>query len=229
MIKQPDTSQKASTEAQCLSQLLDDECSSSAIDQVLSNTESSEAWFRYNTIQSVLNKEHSVHSSFDFTQKISALIDQEPAIIAVPSNKSDSSTQSKPANVIPFWKKAGGGLAIAASVAYAMVFSVQMMNKTPEVEAVNQAQLTQPLNQTLLANESLIDNSVVDPQDIAEQMQLDAIQSLLNQERSGLNISEQQVGAELTYSTVIKMEQLKELENQVNNMKKPSEASEKKK
>lgn len=230
MAEKQNMTQITSDEAQCLSELLDDQCSQSTIDNVLSDQEKTEAWFRYNTVRSVLNKELSVHNSFGFTQKISSLIDKEPAIIAAPSHDNQLDIDSTQNNVIPFWKKAGGGLAIAASVAYAMVFSVQMMSKNPENESViNQAQFNHSVSQEqkLISQDFQSDTNFINPEHIAEQAQLDAIQNMLNQGRSGLNISEQQVGAELTYSTVIKMDKLKELENQVNSMKKPSEVSEK--
>ena len=214
---------KTKANSQHLSDLLDEQCSDEAIEHLLESDElQAKTWYRYNAVRSVLNKEHSAFSSFEFTQAISAKIAEEPSF-------SVSNEENKPSNVVslfPSWKKKVGGLAMAASVAFAMVFSVQMMNNLPEDADISNSMATQSL-QVLLPGESSL--SAFDFQaDQAEQEQLDDIQHMLNQmNKRGLNVTEELVGGEfMVQSFVVKAkEPVTPFEEKISQMKKPSESN----
>jgi negative regulator of sigma E activity len=210
------------TNSQCLSDLLDDQCSNEAIEQLLDSDElQAKAWYRYNAVQSVLNKEHSVHSSFEFTQSISAQIAEEPSY----SVFAERNTKTNVVSLFPAWKKTVGGLAMAASVAFAMVFSVQMMNSMPEgngksTEVASQQQVLLPAESSLSAFDFKAEQ--------AEQNELDNIQRMLNQlNKSGLNVTEELVGGEfMVQSFIVKTkEPVTPFEEKIRQMKKPSESN----
>jgi len=210
-----------------LSDLLDDQVSDEAIERLLADEASSsesqsQAWFRYNMVSAVLNKEQSAYASFDFTQTVSAQIANEPAILARPK---------KTAQIIPLWRKATTGFAIAASVAFAMVFSVQMMNTPMEGLSGGTDVATQATAQDLSPLQMNITPSQFSAEH-AEQEQLDDIQRLLEQmSLRNPNVNEQLVGGEfIQQSFVVKTKpQATSFEEKIRSMKKPSEVDSKKK
>ena len=206
---------QSASDKQHLSDLLDDCSSAEAVDKLLADEAHGEAWYRYNTVSAVLKKEHSAFSSFDFTQAISAQIEQEPAILSRPKPK-----KSNVSTIGQFWKRTGGGLAIAASVAYAMIFSVEMMNSSSEAGLVGNDIATIQVEQTPIE----MPTAILSDAEAEEQARLNEIQNILNNiNMSGSNVYEQQVSGELIVKTNAKPDPLAEFERQVNNMKKPSE------
>lgn len=208
----------ASSEDQFISELLDGDCASESVDKLLADEAHCETWYRYNQISAILRKEDSAYCSFEFTQSISSKIADEPAIIATPSSIKESKRQSN-GNVVNFVKRTGGGLAIAASVAYAMIFSVELLNTQDEG-------FTSPAptvaTQTTPALE--FSDTIISAAEAEEQAKLDEIQAILRQMRkTDRNVYEQQVGGEWIVSTVVRSNQIEEIQNQVKNMKKPSE------
>ncbi len=206
---------------QYLSDLLDDQPNNEAVEQLLkSDVHQAKTWYRYNAVRSVLNKQHSVHSSFDFTQSISAKIAKEPSYTA------DTNTTDNVVSLFPYWKKTVGGLAMAASVAFAMVFSVQMMNNLPEEQTASGMDMATQSQQTLLPIETSL--SPFDfKADQAEQEKLDDIQRMLNQmSRHSLNVTEELVGGEfMVQSFVVKTKNsVTPFEQKIRQMKKPSES-----
>lgn len=185
--------------------------------------EQEEAWYRYNTVRAVLNKENSAYSSFEFTQSISAKIAQEPSIVARSKvNKlalADGSESS--VHYIDTWKKMTGGFAIAASVALAMIFSVELTHNNMNTEGTGglQTVATEPAMSPEVLPVTFIDD--------AEQAKLDEIQAILDRmNRQNLTQNEQLVGGEvMVKSFVVKMdEKASAFENEVRQMKKPSES-----
>lgn len=197
-----------------LSDLLDDCGQSAELDKLLADSEQMESWYRYNLVRSVLKNENSAYSSFQFTQAVSAKIAGEPAILSRPA----SSKSNNP----PILRRFAGGFAIAASVAFAMVFSVQMMPSGSMQAGVETATTT--LNPSV---ESLIKQT---PQDLAEQHKLDEIQLILDrmsQQRQDVN--QQLVGGPVMVKSFIvktKPEAIP-LEARIRAMKKPSEMGQK--
>ena len=192
------------TNDQFISDLLDDCAAAEVVDEILSNEQDCETWYRYNLVSSVLKEEQSAYCHYEFTRSIAAQIADEPAIIARPK---------KPSNVIQFWKRAGGGFAVAASVAFAMVFSVQMLDtgKAPSSDFANSDSL-QPstsINDSAVANNS----SIISAAEAEEQARLDEIQTILNSMGNNPNVYEQKVGGEVIYSTVIKSNPTDKQEN----------------
>lgn len=221
-----------------LSDLLDDCVNEGAIEQILTDSEQGETWYRYQAVRSVLNKEYSALSSLDFTHTISALIAKEPAIIARPGNSAlekdniKLGNKTKPGKTATgrlfvnasVWKRSYSGIAIAASVAFVMVFSVQMVNFSNDSlngETVAGFQESQ--------DQEAVQISVSQSGD-AEQAKLDEIQRIIDQ-RSRLNLSanEQLVGGQfMVQSFVVKTkDSLSAFEEEVRNMKKPSEIEQK--
>jgi negative regulator of sigma E activity len=197
--------------AEQLSDLMDDRGDQQTLDQLLaSNEQQAKTWYRYNLVSAVLNKQDSVHSSFEFSQMISDKIAKEPVL-----------TSQKSAEVISFWKKATGGFAIAASVAFAMVFSVQMMNQAPQSLSGNNTIAEQ---NNALPSESGQTNVLMSS---AEQTQLDDLQRTLDQiNRNNFSLNEQLVGGEvMVQSFVVKTNaETTPFEDRIRLMKKPSEA-----
>ena len=149
---------------QSLSDLLDDQCSSVDLDSLLSDDKSVEGWYRYHSVSAIIKDEYSAHSHVDFCKNISAKIADEPAIIASPrteiSHTSDSSN-----NVVQL-RRSGGGLAIAASAAFATFFSVQTLQVSDQIT---------PDNQTVIANNSanpiISDSKTLDQVSAAESLE----------------------------------------------------------
>jgi len=203
---------------QSLSELMDDYVSDEAIEQLLANEEQAESWYRYQVVRSVLNQDYSAHCSYQFTQAISKQIAMEPAIIAAPKKASVSFISRA-------WKKSGGGLAIAASVAFAMVFSVQMMDSGNNADFNNSIQTA--------TNDSTfkqLSQKLLTPKDDDEQAELDEIQRVLDSmNRSGFQVNEQLVGGPvMVKSFVVKTNnKFSDFESEIRRMKKPSEFNEK--
>lgn len=86
-------------------------------------------WQRYHLIRQGLRKEMPEMADFDISQQVAKALDDEPAILAPKRTWQDLPLVS---NVVPLVRQ-GGQLAIAASVAVAMVLGVQQLNQ-PEAE-----------------------------------------------------------------------------------------------
>lgn len=124
------------TVGKTLSDLLDNQCNSSDLNEVLDSAECSKQWYRYKTVSEVLKSEHSAFSSAAFCAEISAKIADEPAILASPKlaspKQNDKRTEveeshSLESNVVQLPDRRLGGFAIAATVAFATFFSVQSL------------------------------------------------------------------------------------------------------
>lgn len=122
-----------------LSALVDGECSSSTssssllLDAVKNDTELQLKWKSYHLIRDALRQELPANINFDIADKIAQAIEAEPAILAPKKTWHDLPLVS---NIVPFAKQSGQ-MAIAASVAVAMIIGVQQ---------VNQADVNQPFN-----------------------------------------------------------------------------------
>ncbi len=129
-----------------LSDLLDEECHSSDLDDLLESDDLKESWFRYHTVSAIIKDQHSANASLDFCNQISAKIAEEPAILAAPKSKQPITQKS---NVIPFvaeFKRTSGGFAIAASVAVATFFSFQTIQVAQE-DVATEAQIASQSNE----------------------------------------------------------------------------------
>jgi negative regulator of sigma E activity len=109
-----------------LSDLLDDQCSTEELSQLLNDKDTTNSWYRYSAVSAILKNECSAHVNIEFSQRISALIADEPAIIATKSSRAVNTSAVNNTNVVQF-KKTFGGFAVAASVAVATFFSVQTL------------------------------------------------------------------------------------------------------
>ncbi|MET1254110.1 sigma-E factor negative regulatory protein [Aliikangiella maris] len=244
----------SSNKNQNLSDLLDGYGDvSQNLNQLLSDKQQQQTWKRYHMVSAVLKKENSAHSSEAFLQSVSELIADEPSIIARPQVKNNAISTNDTAGDIQhvakttnvasiFWKKASG-LAVAASVAYAMIFSVDLMEFSTQAPLNSQFGQTQasnsPMDETqvsssLTAQASAQGMTEVDSKnnlnlfaslsesDAAEQERLDRIQAMINNlNKTNANFNEQYVGGETVVS--VKLKKVEELEKQVRDMKKPSE------
>ena len=97
------------------------------------NAELSAKWQSYHLIRDGLRKELPSHINFDIAANVAQALLSEPAILAPKKSWRDLPLVS---SVLPFAKQ-GGQMAIAASVAVAMILGVQQ---------VNQPELQQPFN-----------------------------------------------------------------------------------
>ncbi|MGX5202549.1 RseA family anti-sigma factor [Aliikangiella sp. IMCC44632] len=212
-----------------ISELLDDCVSAESIEKLLNSTQDQESWYRYNLVRSAINNETTRYSSIEFTQSISAIIQDEPAIIAVPKVADGEAPKieiHKKSNVT-FLKRFGGGLAVAATVAYATVFSVQMM--TPSIPAEDVALQSVDNNSASVSQNNVTQLALTTEQPSAnllnvarEQADLDYLQAIIdNVNRNNMQANEEYVGGEAVFSWKVKANQLDELQKQVSDMKKP--------
>lgn len=210
---------------QDLSDLMDGMVSDEALENILADEKQSETWFRYQTAAAVMKGENSAYSSIDFTKSVAAKLAMEPEhSIAL-----DEATESQPekAEVIELgrwqsWRKLGGGLAVAASVAFAMVFSVQMVSKRPSVELQPGASIASGVDGQTIPEAELTND------DKLQQRQLDDIQQMLNRSRNNFRVNEQFVSGNEAFvqSFIVETKEkddISEFQRKIRNMKKPSE------
>lgn len=116
-----------------LSDLLDEQCSSSELDNLLNDKDVSNSWYRYSAVSAIIKDEYSAHASINFCDEISAKIADEPAILSAPRPQR---TKIRP--LVAEVRKIGSGFAIAASVAFATFFSVQTLQVSSELSPMNE-------------------------------------------------------------------------------------------
>jgi sigma-E factor negative regulatory protein RseA len=90
-------------------------------------------WKSYHLIRDSLRQELPININFDITDMVAQALESEPAILAPKKTWRDLPLVSR---VVPFAKQ-GGQMAIAASVAVAMIIGVQQ---------INQVDVSQPFN-----------------------------------------------------------------------------------
>ena len=178
-----------------LSDLMDDNLSDEAIEQLLSDDAQAESWFRYQTVSAVLKNEHSAFSEYAFTQSTSAKIAEEPTYSQTPQTQSNVvSLESRLS-----WRRFTGGLAVAASVAFAMVFSIQFAEGPIESNSLDQPSFVvdtpEPMDSTVYE---------LTPADTAEQKKLEEIQKYLDRaRRSSFGVNEQYVSGDVRFKSYI--------------------------
>ncbi|TRY30852.1 sigma-E factor negative regulatory protein [Aliiglaciecola sp. M165] len=124
-----------------LSAFVDGESQDDKIVSHLSNdSELAEKWQRYHLIRQTLRKEMPQSADFDVSAAVAEALQSEPAILAPKRTWRDLPVVS---NVIPL-VRSSGQLAIAASVAVAVVIGVQQMNQQPEQQIFNPAPASYP-------------------------------------------------------------------------------------
>ncbi|MCW8879547.1 MAG: RseA family anti-sigma factor [Kangiellaceae bacterium] len=210
---------------QDLSDLMDGMVSDEAFESILADEKQGEAWFRYHTARAVMQGEGSAFSSFDFTRSVAEKLAMEAEHAVASDEVIDA--QPKEAEVIELgrwqpWRKLGGGLAVAASVAFAMVFSVQMMNKAPSVELQPGTTIASGVEGQILPEVELTTD------DKLQQRQLDDIQQILNRSRNNFRVNEQFVSGNEAFvqSFIVETKEkddVSEFQREIRNMKKPSE------
>lgn len=95
------------------------------IDDVKNDADLMQKWKNYHLIRDGLRKELPVQLNFDIADKVAKAIESEPAIIATKKSWRDIPVIGQ---VVPFAKQ-GGQMAVAASVAVAMILGVQQLNQ----------------------------------------------------------------------------------------------------
>ena len=114
-----------------LSAFMDGELDDSGfVDSIKNDSESLTKWRSYHVIRSGLRKEASVMPEFDITAQVAAALDQEPTVLAPKSKWKSLPVVNK---VVPFLRQSGQ-LAVAASVAAAVILGVQQVNQQPAAE-----------------------------------------------------------------------------------------------
>ena len=114
-----------------LSAFMDGELDDSGVvDSIKNYSESLAKWRSYHVIRSGLRKEASVMPEFDITAQVAAALDQEPTVLAPKSKWKSLPVVNK---VVPFLRQSGQ-LAVAASVAAAVILGVQQVNQQPAAE-----------------------------------------------------------------------------------------------
>lgn len=135
------------------------------ISELHSDAELSAKWQRYHLIRHGLRKEMPLHADFDISAQVAAALEHEPAIVAPKRTWKDLPVV---ASVIPFARQSGQ-LAIAASVAVAMVIGVQQFNQPEELQDFYTAPATIPGIQGGLSPVSLEQSQPVNRDDVMEQ------------------------------------------------------------
>lgn len=95
------------------------------VSSLVNDAEMAGKWQRYHLIRQGLRKELPTHANFDISALVASALESEPAILAPKKTWRDIPVLS---NVIPL-VRSSGQLAIAASVAVAMVIGVQKLNQ----------------------------------------------------------------------------------------------------
>ena len=103
------------------------------LDAVKNDADLQLKWKSYHLIRDALRQELPANINFDIADKVAQALEAEPAILAPKKTWRDLPLIG---SVVPFAKQ-GGQMAIAASVAVAMIIGVQQ---------VNQADVDQPFN-----------------------------------------------------------------------------------
>lgn len=112
------------------------------LDEIKSDKIMAEKWQRYHLIRQTMRKELPNSVDFDIAAKVSAALEQEPVVLAP---KSGWRQLPGVAAVLPLVRQ-GGQLAIAASVAVAVVIGVQTNNQPEEIQPFSAEQpILQPL------------------------------------------------------------------------------------
>lgn len=146
---------------QSLSSLMDSEADELALRRVLKasqeDAEVAETWHRYHLIRSVLHKELEQPQLFDLSDRISAAIEQEEAVVATPDAVQAQPSEKGASKVIHFLRDASQGWlgksAIAASVAAAVVLLLPQPSTDQPMLATQSAA---PIYQTELPRQSRV-------------------------------------------------------------------------
>ncbi|WP_339725188.1 RseA family anti-sigma factor [uncultured Paraglaciecola sp.] len=109
--------------------------SSHVLDAVKNDAELQQKWKSYHLIRDGLRKELPVDINFDIADKVAQALESEPVILAPKRTWRDLPLVGK---VVPFAKQ-GGQMAIAASVAVAMIIGVQQLNQSDVNQPFNAA------------------------------------------------------------------------------------------
>ena len=115
-----------------LSAFMDGEIEGNDIIDAIKQDEALQAkWQRYHVYRGAMRKEASVAPQLDITASVAAALENEPAIVAPKRSR----WQPIPVigSVVPFAKQSGQ-LAVAASVAVAVIFGVQYTNQDAPTE-----------------------------------------------------------------------------------------------
>ena len=124
-----------------LSALVDGEDSASSassshvLDVLKNDAELQLKWKSYHLIRNGLRQELPENINFDIADKVAQALEAEPAILAPKNTWRDLPLVAR---VIPFAKQ-GGQMAIAASVAVAMIIGVQQVNQNDVGQPFNAA------------------------------------------------------------------------------------------
>jgi sigma-E factor negative regulatory protein RseA len=105
------------------------------LDALKDDMELKQKWQRYHLIRDGLRQELPANLNFDIADSIAQALEAEPAILAPKKTWRDLPLV---ASVVPFAKQSGQ-MAIAASVAVAMIIGVQQMNQSDVVQPFNAA------------------------------------------------------------------------------------------
>ena len=105
------------------------------LDAVKNDADLKLKWVSYHLIRDGLRKELPVEINFDIADKVAQALESEPAILAPKKTWRDMPLVG---SVVPFAKQ-GGQMAIAASVAVAMIIGVQQLNQNDAVQPFNAA------------------------------------------------------------------------------------------
>ncbi|MEO9946105.1 MAG: RseA family anti-sigma factor [Paraglaciecola sp.] len=95
------------------------------IDDVKNDADLMQKWKSYHLIRDGLRQELPVQLDFDIADKVAKAIESEPAMIATKKTWRNIPIVGQ---VVPFAKQ-GGQMAVAASVAVAMILGVQQLNQ----------------------------------------------------------------------------------------------------
>jgi len=149
-----------------LSALVDGELHDDEMVKAIANDQDlSDKWQRYHLIRHGLRKELPAQADFDISAAVTEALADEPAILAPKRSWKDLPLV---ASVVPFAKQ-GGQLAIAASVAVAMVIGVQQYNQPELEQPFNNAPAVLPGIQGGLSPVSLEQTRPVQRADVLEQ------------------------------------------------------------
>ena len=225
MVNSTNSSSNKMANGQLLSDLLDDRCISDDFDVLLENKNSANDWYRYHTVSSILRQENAVQATQSFCQQVSAKIASEPTVIGSPKiNNQTEDTRStvRIDNISPI-RRFSGGLAIAASAAFATFFSVQTLQVSENISPTNSQQQSIANNNS---DDSLVPKVAVEIQDSLEQTELELSSDMykLGAWRSG-NIAQQKVSGAYVKTIRFSAEKWQEMVDRAVRIKAEEEAA----
>lgn len=181
-----------------LSALVDNHADLKDLDQVINNEQNRQTWSRYHLIGDVMRGDTAEKLDLDLVNNIEAALDKEPVLVSLAAHRSwrERIMQSKVAQNSSKYVGQVTQFAIAATVAFVTVFSVQQYQQSEdEYSPLPVFQATGAVSGTISPVSLSNDPEVVDKREVQRDM-------LLQQQRINALLFDHQQQLKLNSSTL---------------------------